>query len=79
MIGAIAGDVIGSVHEHAGTKTGRSEGLLKRIEETWQLLRHRLGLDSLPAHLEHRYSINVANLKPLDAGVYRVDLREGPR
>jgi Ser/Thr protein kinase RdoA (MazF antagonist) len=51
----------------------------RKIEETWRVIRHRDGVDELPAHLERRYGLRVANLTPLDAGVYRVDPQDGPR
>jgi Ser/Thr protein kinase RdoA (MazF antagonist) len=36
------------------------------------------GSDALPGHLEDRYGIRVATVTRLDAGVFRVERREGP-
>lgn len=49
-----------------------------KFHETWRLIRHREAVDTLAAHLEHTYNIDVTNLAQLDAGVYRVDRRDGP-
>jgi Ser/Thr protein kinase RdoA (MazF antagonist) len=38
----------------------------------------RTGLERLPAHLEGRYGIRVAQLTELDLGVFRVDRSDGP-
>ncbi len=51
---------------------------MTRIEDTWRLVRERAAVEGLPRHLEQAYGIVVATLTPLDAGVYRVDRRDGP-
>lgn len=38
----------------------------------------RPGAEAVPAHLERRYGIEVAGTTRLDAGVIRVDRRDGP-
>ena len=42
------------------------------------MIQPRRGQDSLPAHLEARYGIQVDRLAELDAGVYRVSRGDGP-
>ena len=44
----------------------------------WQLIRQRQGIETLPAHLEQRFGTVPITLTELDAGVYRVDRRDGP-
>src|SRR5262245_27735263 len=48
------------------------------LAETWRLIRQREAVDVVPAHLERRYGIRVANVTQLDAGVYRIDRHDGP-
>jgi Ser/Thr protein kinase RdoA (MazF antagonist) len=38
----------------------------------------RPGAEAVPAHLERRYGIEVAESTRLDAGVFRIDRRDGP-
>ena len=45
---------------------------------TSQIIQPRSGQDTLPAHLEARYGIQVAQMTELDLGVYRVGRRDGP-
>jgi hypothetical protein len=42
------------------------------------MIQPRSGQDTLPAHLEARYGIQVSQLTELDLGVYRVGRRDGP-
>ena len=42
------------------------------------MIQPRSGRDTLPAHLEARYGIQVGRLTELDLGVYRVGRRDGP-
>ena len=46
-----------------------------RIDDYTEQTFHRSGLDSLPAHLEGRYGIEVSELTELDVGVFRVAVR----
>jgi len=48
------------------------------LAETWRRIRQREAVDGVPAHLERRYGIRVANVKQLDVGVYRIDRHDGP-
>lgn len=43
-----------------------------------RMISPRSGQDTLPAQLEARYGIQVAQLTELDLGVYRVGRRDGP-
>ena len=43
-----------------------------------RMIQPRSGRDTLPAHLEARYGIQVGRLTELDLGVYRVGRRDGP-
>ena len=45
---------------------------------TSQMIKPRSGQDTLPAHLEARYGIEVGRMTELDLGVYRVGRRDGP-
>jgi methyltransferase (TIGR00027 family) len=49
-----------------------------RIDEFTEQTFHRVGIDSLPAHLEGQYGIAVTGLTELDVGVLRVDRSDGP-
>jgi len=48
------------------------------IAEVRERVRVRTGIDSLPAHLESRHGIEVAQITELDLGVFRVDRHDGP-
>ena len=43
-----------------------------------RMIQPRSGQETLPAHLEARYGIQVGRLTELDLGVYRVGRRDGP-
>jgi len=45
---------------------------------TSRMIQPRSGRETLPAHLEARYGIQVGRLTELDLGVYRVGRRDGP-
>jgi hypothetical protein len=45
---------------------------------TSRMIQPRSGQETLPAHLEARYGIQVGRLTELDLGVYRVGRRDGP-
>src|SRR5262245_26374632 len=50
----------------------------RTLQDTWKLIRQRQGIESLAGHLDRQYGTSGGALVPLDAGVYRVDRRDGP-
>jgi len=50
----------------------------RTLQDTWKLIRQRQGMESLAGHLDRQYGTSGGALVPLDAGVYRVDRRDGP-
>jgi len=51
---------------------------MPRIGSVIRDVYRRPGAEAVPAHLESRYGIEVARTTRLDAGVFRVDRRDGP-
>ncbi len=48
------------------------------FESVLAQMHHRVGVDTLPAHLEKTCRITIAKVQQLDVGVFRVDSRERP-